>query len=385
MENNERLMEQQKEWFKRIHRHPELGNQEFATTALVREVLDACGIRQRPCPTATGAIAELGSGDGPVIGIRADMDALPIQELSNLPWSSEVPGVMHACGHDFHTAAVLGAAVMLKEMENELPGKAVLIFQPAEEITTGGRQMARSGAADDVDVFMALHTYPFFEAGTVGIRDGAVMAAVDQFTITLTGLGGHAGYPHKTIDPIPALAELTMALQTIVSRHNSPFDDALLSITHLEAGNTWNVIPETAVMEGTVRTLDPAVRERMHADIIRICEGICKANNVTFHVTWNEGPPALYNDADLCRMAREEAASLGLKVDRQEDTMGGEDFAEFLCWPRKRPGLFIRIGTGGGIANHHPKFTVDPAALAPAAVYFAELAKDALRYATQRL
>ena len=379
MERDERFIEQQKDWFRQIHRHPELGNREVRTTELVREILDANGIRHRSCPTPTGAIAEIGGGNGPVVGIRADIDALPVQEQTDLSYASEVPGVMHACGHDFHTAAVLGAALMLKKMEHELPGRAVIIFQPAEEITTGGRQMARSGITDDVDVFMAIHTYPFFEAGTVGIRDGAVMAAVDQFTITLTGLGGHAGYPHKTIDPIPPLAELTMALQTVVSRRNSPFDEALLSITHLEAGNTWNVIPETAVMEGTVRTLDPAVRERMHEDILRICEGICAANKVAFHVTWNEGPPALYNDADLCRMAREEAASMGLKVDRQEDTMGGEDFAEFLCWPRKRPGLFIRIGTGGGIANHHPKFTVDPTALFPASCLLRNMALRLMR------
>lgn len=366
MENAERFIERQKEWFRQIHRHPELGNKEYDTTALVCGILEENGIRRRLCPLPTGAVAEIGQGEGPVIGIRADMDALPVQEMSGLSYASEVPGVMHACGHDFHTAAVLGTALMLKEMESQLPGKAVIIFQPAEEITAGGKPMARSGVIDDVDMLMAIHTYPFFEAGTVGIREGAVMAAVDQFTITLTGLGGHAGYPHKTIDPVPPLAEMTLALQTIVSRRNSPFDTALLSITHLEAGNTWNVIPETAVMEGTVRTLDPAVRERMHGDIVRICRGISEAHGLKCDINWLEGPPALYNDDRLCRIAREEAAQMGLKVDRQEDTMGGEDFAEFLCWPRKRPGLFIRIGTGGGIANHHPKFTADPEALYPA-------------------
>ena len=379
MENYEQLAQEQIGWFKQIHRHPELGNEEFETTRLVRAVLDAHGIRQRPCPLPTGAVAEIGSGDGPVIGIRADMDALPVQELSGLPYASEVPGVMHACGHDFHTAAALGTALMLKEMEDELPGKALVVFQPAEEITDGGKQMVRSGVTDDASVFLSLHTYPFFEAGTVGIREGAVMAAVDQFTVTLTGLGGHAGYPHKAIDPIPALAELTSALQTIVSRRNSPFADALLSITHLEAGNTWNVIPETAVMEGTVRTLDPAVRQRMHDDFVRICEGISAAHALTCDIRWFEGPPALYNDSALCEIAREEAAKIGLKVDRQEDTMGGEDFAEYLCWPRERPGLFIRIGTGGGTANHHPRFTADPAALCPASLLLRNMALRLMR------
>ena len=379
MENRDHFIESQKEWFRRLHRHPELGLKEYDTTAMICEILEKNWIRQRTCPLPTGAVAEIGSGDGPVIGIRADIDALPVREMSGLPYASEVPGVMHACGHDFHTAAVLGTALMLKEMEDELPGKAVIIFQPAEEITSGGKPMAQSGVTDDVDTLMAIHTYPFFEVGTIGIREGAVMAAVDQFTIRLTGLGGHAGYPHKTIDPVPPLAEMTLALQTVVSRRNSPFDTALISITHLEAGNTWNVIPETAIMEGTVRTLDPAVRKRMRGDIIRVCEGISAAHGLKCEVGWIEGPPALYNDDRLCGIAREEAAKLGLKVDRQEDTMGGEDFAEFLCCPRKRPGLFIRIGTGGGIANHHPRFTADPDALYPASCLLREMTLRLMR------
>ena len=378
MKQNESLAREQRGWFEAIHRHPELGNEEFETAALVRQVLTAHGIRLLPCALPTGVVCEIGHGDRPVIGLRADMDALPIQEETDLPYRSEVPGCMHACGHDFHTAALMAAAILLHEAEDTLPGRVRLFFQPAEEITDGALQMIRTGLTDPAELMLSLHTYPFLEPGTVGIREGAVMAAVDQFKVTVTGRGAHAASPHLGLDPIPVLAEITLALQTLVSRRSDPFDQVLLSVTHLEAGNTWNVIPERGELEGTLRTLVPesraATRERFH----RICRGISEAHGCTCEITWMAGPPALYNDARLCERAKAVAEELGLRVERQPCSMGGEDFSEYLDAPRKRPGIFIRIGTGGAYASHHPRFTAAPEALFPASVLMAELAKSLL-------
>ncbi|MBQ8162139.1 MAG: amidohydrolase [Clostridia bacterium] len=365
---------EQLSWFQTIHRNPELGLQEKATTRLVRDVLTSHGLTERPSPLPTGCIFEVGHGDGPVIGIRADMDALPIQEESGLPYASEVPGKMHACGHDFHTAALMGTALLLKGMEDDLPGKAVLIFQPAEEITTGGKIFAQSDVLRDVTAFLSLHTYPAFPVGTLGIKEGPVMASVDQFTVHIHGKGTHAGLPHKGVDPIPVTAQLVMALQTIVSRKLNPFDDALLSITHMEAGNTWNVIPEQAILEGTIRTFDDAVRSDIKQKMEEMCSLICRSQGCTCEVEFIEGPPALQNDPALCEIAREVALEDGFTVDRQEDTMGGEDFAEYLRFPAPRPGFFVRIGTGLSFPNHHPKFVASPDALYPASCYLRDLA-----------
>ncbi len=375
----DQLYDLQQAWFRQIHRHPELGEEEFETTRLVKSVLEEYGIRQRPCPLPTGAIAEIGSGSGPVIGLRADMDALPIDEQTDLPYKSEIPGKMHACGHDFHTAAMLGAAVLLKEIEDKLPGKAVLVFQPSEEVSGGGKQIASTGLTDDAEVFLALHSYPHFEKGTLGIKEGPVMAAVDQFMVTVTGKGAHGAAPHKGLDPIPVMAEITLALQTIISRRIDPFDTALLSVTRLDAGTTWNVIPETGVMEGTVRSFDENVRNSVIDRFNQICRGICAAHGCKCEIQWFEGPPPVVNDAGLCQVARDVATRLGFRVEKQENTMGGEDFAEFLHIPRQRPGLFVRVGTGGEYANHHPKFTVDPEALYPASVFLREMALELMR------
>lgn len=369
----EGLYERQQDWFRRIHRHPEVGEEEFETTRLVKGVLEEYGIRQRPCPLPTGAIAEIGFGEGPVIGLRADMDALPIEEQTDLPYKSEIPGKMHACGHDFHTATMLGAAVLLKEMEEKLPGRAVIVFQPAEEVSGGGKQIASTGLTDDAEAFLALHTFSPLQKGTLGIKEGPVMAAVDQFKVTVTGKGAHGAAPHEGLDPIPVMAEITLALQTIVSRRTDPFDTALLSVTRLAAGTTWNVIPETGVMEGTVRSFDEKVRRRVRAQFEQICRGICAAHGCGCELWWLEGPPALYNDAGLCQTARRVAERLGFRVERQEDTMQGEDFAEYLHIPRQRPGLFVRVGTGGAYAAHHPKFTADPEAMYPASLFLREM------------
>ena len=361
------------EWF---HSHPELAYEERETTAKIREVLEGAGIPVLCSGLETGLIAVIEGGrPGPVIGLRADIDALPVQEESGLPYASCYPGRMHACGHDFHTVMLLGAALMLKERQAELPGTVKLIFQPAEEIDSGARRVIATGLLEDCRLFLAGHTYPQFEAGTVGIKEGPVMAAVDRFEVIIRGLGCHAGQPAKGVDPIVVQAAIVQSLQTVVSRNMDPFTPRVISITHVEAGTTWNVIPETARLEGTVRTLNAQQRALAEERFRSLVTGIAAAYGAEADIRWTHGSGAVINDEKLCILARETAREMGLTVDRQEDTMGGEDFS---CYLENRPGLFVRVGTGGGWPGHHPKFNVDPAALEPAARFFATLAHKCL-------
>ena len=361
------------EWF---HSHPELAYEERETTAKIRQVLEEAGIPILDSGLETGLIAVIEGGKpGAVIGLRADIDALPVTEEAPLPYASCYPGRMHACGHDFHTTVMLGAALLLKEMQPELPGTVKLVFQPAEEIDSGARKVLATGLLDDCALFLAGHSYPQFEAGTLGIKEGPVMAAVDRFEVVIRGRGCHAGQPAKGVDPIAVQAAVIQSLQTVVSRNMDPFTPRVISVTHVEAGTTWNVIPETARLEGTVRTLDHEQRTLAEERFRSLVTGIAAAYGAEADIRWTHGSGAVINDEKLCILARETARGMGLAVDRQEDTMGGEDFS---CYLEKAPGLFVRVGTGGGYPGHHPKFTVDPAALEPAAQFFANLARKCL-------
>ena len=360
------------DFFEDLHRHPELGMEETRTTEKIRQALTAAGIEIYPSGLPTGLIAVIrGQHPGRVIGLRADMDALPVQEETGLPYASQVPGKMHACGHDFHTACMLGAALEIKARERELCGAVKIAFQPGEEISKGGQVVAVQDILRDVREFYAGHAYPAFPAGTLGIKPGPVMAAPDAFTIRVIGKGAHGGNPHMGVDPIPAAAALVLSAQTIISRVKDAFEPAVLSVCHLEAGSTWNVVPEFALVEGTVRTLDQALREKIIRRLNQLAHSIAAAHGCAAEISWQIGPGPVINDAALCGEAAQVARELGLTVDRQANTMGGEDFSEYL---KICPGVFVRVGTGGGYTNHHPKFTVDESALAPAAHFFAELA-----------
>lgn len=369
-------------FFEDLHRHPELGFEETRTAGRVRQALEDAGVELLDTGLATGLIAVIRGGrPGRVIGLRCDMDALPIQEESGLPYASEEPGKMHACGHDFHTAAMLGAALLLKKRESELAGTVKIVFQPAEELGTGGaKAVVDTGLLGDVEEFYALHSYPYFEPGTLGIKEGPVMAAPDMFRVTLRGRGAHAAQPHHGIDPVPAAAALIQAFQTVVSRSADPFDPVVVTVAHVEAGSAWNVIPETAVMEGTVRSLDNSVRRMAKGRMERLAASVAEAYGCTAEFEYVDGPDPVVNDASLCAAARELALEMGFRVDRQEDTMGGEDFSEYL---KGCPGVFVRVGTGGQVPSHHPRFTVDSAALRPAAEYFAALARARAEYKTK--
>lgn len=362
------------EW---LHQHPETGGCEHETTRRLREMLQAHGVEVLDSPLETGLIAVIhGCGAGRCIGLRADIDALPIAEESGLPYASVNPGCMHACGHDFHAASIMGAALMLCMRRHEWRGTVKVVFQPAEEIDVGGQQVMGTGLVDDCELFLAGHTIASLPAGVLGIKEGPVMAAVDRFGVTLHGRGCHAAHPHKGIDPVPALAAMVQSLQTIVSRSMQPFAPRLVSITHVGAGNTWNVIPETAFFEGTIRTLDAADRAMAEKRFREIVGGTAAAYGVTAEIAWTHGSPAVVNDGGLCGLARRIAAQCGLRAVHQENTMGAEDFSRY---GQGRPALFVRVGTGGEYPAHHPKFTVDPQALYPAASFFAELALACLR------
>ena len=360
-----------------LHQHPETGGCEHETTRRLRDILEAHGIEILPSSLQTGLIAVLhGSGEGRCIGLRADIDALPIQEESGLPYASVNPGCMHACGHDFHATSILGAALLLHQRRSEWRGTVKVVFQPAEEIDQGGRQVMATGLVDDCALFLAGHTIASLPAGTLGIKPGPVMAAVDRFHVTLRGRGCHAAHPDKGVDPIPAMAAMVQSLQTIVSRSMHPFAPRLVSITHVEAGNTWNVIPESAAFEGTIRTLDAADRTLAETRFRQIVAGTAAAYGVSADVAWTHGSPAVVNDERLCMLARQVAAQVGLTATLQENTLGAEDFS---LYGQGRPALFVRVGTGGEYPAHHPRFTVDPQALYPAARFFAEMALACLR------
>ncbi|MGX8705211.1 MAG: amidohydrolase [bacterium] len=363
------------EQFKWLHRHPELGNCEYETTRFLTDILREHHIQLLNTGLETGAIAVVGSGNGPVVGLRCDIDALPIHEETGLPYASENDGVMHACGHDFHAACMLGAALLLKERESELPGTVKIVFQPAEEIDHGGRFIVSTGLLNDVQVFYAGHTYPWFEPGTLGIKPGPVMAAADRFAIKLTGKGAHAAHPEMSVDVIPAMAALIQTAQTIVSRTVDPFDSAVVSICRAEAGNTWNILPEEAILEGTVRALVPSVRDGIQAKLERIVHSTAQAYGCEAAFDYHRGPDPVVNDESACTRAAALAKDMGFTVQHQAGTMGAEDFSDYLAIA---PGAFIRVGTGGGVDAHHPKFTADPKALYPAAKYFATLAEAEL-------
>ena len=357
--------------FRCLHQHPETAMEERQTTAFIRGILSDYGVRLLDTGLETGLIAALGTGVGPTVALRADMDALPIQEATGLPYASVRPGVMHACGHDFHSACMLGAALLLKEREDTLPGTVKVIFQPAEEVNRGAALMVSTGLLEDVGVFLAGHTYPGYPAGILGIRPGPAMAAADRFIVRIQGKGSHAAHPEMGNDPIPAMAAVITAFQTLISRRTDPFDSAVVSVTRAEAGNTWNVIPETALLEGTVRAMTASVREDIRRRMEQMAADTAKAYGCEAAVEYERGPDPVVNDAEVCERAADTARELGLRVETNPPTMIAEDFSEYL---RLAPGAMFRVGTGGDYDNHHPSFTADPAALFPAARFFAALA-----------
>ena len=351
-----------------IHRHPELGFEETRTQALVERELDDLGIEHRRV-AKTGVVGVIrGAKPGRIAGLRADMDALPITEKSGEPFSSEVPGKMHACGHDAHTAMLLGAARVLQGMRDELHGSVVLLFQPAEEGPGGAEPMIAQGALDDpkVEAVAMLHVDPRLAPGQIGVTPGPVNASADEFFVTVEGRGGHGAYPHTAADAIPAAAAIVTALQNIASRETDPLKSVVVTIGTINGGYRNNVIADEVKMTGTLRAHDPEIRNGLEARARRIIEGVAAAYNVKAALKVNYGYPPVVNNVQLAQNFREYMkAHSGLNVESPPPTMGAEDFAYFA---QRVPGVHVRLGirsdkAGSIYPGHSAQFRIDEDAL----------------------
>lgn len=349
-----------------LHEYPELSQQEVRTTATIKDFLYQHDIKILNAEIDTGVVAEIGQATGPIIGLRADIDALPITEITGLPYSSKHLNVMHACGHDFHTASLLGAAVLLKQNEEKLPGRIRLIFQPAEEIFAGARAIIDTGLIQDLSAIIGYHNDPELPAGTFGVRQAQLMASVDRFQVTIHGKGTHAAAPHLGSDPVVTASQIITELQTIVSRYVAPIDPAVLSITHIEAGHTWNIIPDQVFFEGTVRTYAQPVREKILALTDKIIQNTCENYQQIAAIQWLQGPPAIENDPELTALFEKLLPEISETI-TPEPSMAGEDFAYYQA---EVPSVFARIGTGQPYPLHHPGFLVNDKVLPQAIQYF---------------
>lgn len=380
---NEQELEQylirQFEWF---HRHPELSYEEVETTAKIRELLTEAGIEIVPYPLATGLVAvvhgerEPENNTGRTIALRCDIDALPIVEEAEIPYASESRGKMHACGHDLHITAGIGAAILLQEHREQLCGTVKFIFQPGEEAARGALKILETDAMDDVERIWGFHADPTNEVGVIGIREGYVTAAVDRFMIRVQGIGCHGAHPDDGIDPIPVAAAIIQGLHTIVGRNINAFHPALLSVTRVQAGTTWNVIPALAELEGTVRTMQKEDRVLYERRVRETVNGIATAYGAKAEIIWIDSAPATYNDGRMALLCEKVAQSQGMKTVPEEESLGGDDFSYYMeeeTMGRQIPGCYLKIGTGVGHPIHHPGFCVDERVILPAAKYLAEV------------
>ncbi len=418
MENFEQYLVKNFKWF---HRHPEMPYEEMQTTSKIRELLTAAGIEILSYPLETGLVAVV-RGEKPSMGsdknaaagkitdaksyakaggkqstvekatniraaLRCDIDALPITEQTNLDYRSEILGHMHACGHDFHITAGIGAAILLQEHRDKFSGAVKFVFQPAEEESHGAVKVLETGALDDVPCIWGFHADPSNAVNVVSVGEGYVTAAVDRFEIRITGVGCHGAHPDDGIDPILAASAIVQALQSIVSRNVNAMHPSLLSVTRISGGTTWNVIPSAAELEGTVRTLNREDRSLYERRVIEIAEQTAAAYGAVAEVTWTPGPPATYNDRKMAEVCEAAALLMGMEVVPPESCMSGDDFAFYLeeytgqtksakdihtTW-EGIPGCYIRVGTGVGHPIHHPEFCIDTSAILPTAKLLARL------------
>ena len=368
-------------WRRHLHQRPELGFDCHETAAFVVEKLRAFGITEIETGIAkTGVIAVIeGQGAGPTIGLRADMDALPIKESTGAPHASLTPGVMHACGHDGHTTMLLGAARYLAETRNFM-GRVALIFQPSEEAGPGGgRVMVEEGIMDRYDIAQvyALHIMPGEDEGRFCTTPGPIMAAVDTFHIDITGQGGHGAFPHNTRDPVVAAAGMVQAIQTIVSRNHHALQDLVVSVTQIHTGSAENIVPETAYVNGTIRTFESDVQQMVYSRLAEIIMGQAASYGVDAALHIETGYPATVNHADEAEFAAEVAREVSgpdmVQTDRQRE-MGAEDFAFML---NVRPGSYLFLGQGEGPALHHPGFDFNDAVAPVGASFLARLVERA--------
>jgi hippurate hydrolase len=368
-------------WRRHLHQNPELGRDCYKTAEYIQERLKEFGITEIHAGYAsTGIVAIIeGQTSGRTIGLRADMDALPITENTGMPYSSKNEGVMHACGHDGHTTMLLGAARYLSETRN-FSGRVALIFQPDEEATGGAEVMVEEGILEQfkIEEVYALHNIPGHDVGVMYTRPGPIMAGADSFNVEIRGKGGHAAYPHEVKDPIVAAVSIAQAFQTIVSRNNIPSDDLVISITQVHSGTTDNVIPETAFLNGTVRTFDLSVQEMVINRMEKIISGFSISFEVDAKFNYEKGYPPTINHEEKTNFAIEvakEVCGSDKVLTSVGKEMGAEDFSYML---QKRPGAYLFMGIGEGAGLHNPNYDFNDAAAPVGASFFARLIEKAL-------
>ena len=367
------------EWRHDIHQHPEILFETHRTSALVRDKLKEFG-----CDEVIEGIGKTGvvgvingqtNKSGKVIGLRADMDALPINEETGLDYSSKIPGAMHACGHDGHTSMLLGAAKYLCETRN-FDGQAVVIFQPAEEGGGGGLEMCKDGMMENfkIDEVYGMHNWPGVELGKFAIRSGPFFAASDFIEATISGKGGHAAKPHETVDPTVIASQIVVALQTIASRRADPVEQVVVSITSFETSSTaFNVIPQEVKIKGTVRTLDPDVRDLAEKEFLRITELTAEAMGGSADAKFTRGYPVMSNSSEQTEFAAKVARDVTGECAEAPLVMGGEDFAYML---EERPGAYILLGNGDSSPVHHPKYNFNDDAIPFGCSWLVELVEQ---------
>ncbi len=356
-------------WRRHLHAHPTLSNHEHETAAFIREALAGMGLAPRqPFPNAV--VVDIGPVGAPLVALRADIDALPIQEDTGLPFASTRPGVMHACGHDGHTAILLGVAALMAR-EPRLPGRARLIFQPAEEVPPGGAEdLIAAGVLEGVRAITGLHLWAPLPTGRAVVRPGPAWAAADRFRAVVVGRGGHAAIPHQAVDALEIACRGVAALQSIVSRRVDPLAPAVVSVGRLQAGDAFNIIAGRAEMEGTVRSFEPALRDQLQEEIERVLRHTAEASGAALVWEYLRGYPPLVNDPDVAAILGEATARV-LGADAVHDgplQLAADDFARYL---QRVPGCYLLLGCGGQAGSpyphHHPAFRIDEAALAQGA------------------
>ncbi|MGJ4887271.1 M20 aminoacylase family protein [Bradyrhizobium sp. HKCCYLR20261] len=371
-------------WRRDIHSHPELLYEVHRTAAFVADRLREFGCDEVVTGLGkTGVVGVIkgrkpGNGDVKVLGLRADMDALPIEEITGLPYASKVPGMMHACGHDGHTAMLLGAARYLAETRN-FAGEVAVIFQPAEEGGGGADAMIKDGLIErfKIDQVYGMHNGPGLPVGAFAIRQGPLMASTDSVDITIEGHGGHAAKPHNCIDSLMVGAQLVTALQQVVARNVDPLEAAVLSICEFHAGNARNVIPHSAVLRGTVRTLTPKVRELMEKRVREVVAGVAQMTGAKIDLAYTRGYPVVVNHAEQTEIAIRAAKEVAgdANVHEMPPMMGGEDFAYML---EARPGAFIFVGNGDSAGLHHPAYNFNDEAIVYGTSFFIKVVENTL-------
>jgi len=372
------LTEQLIAWRRDFHRHPEIAFEEHRTSAVIRKFLESLGI-QVDSYAGTGLRGILtGKPGGPTVALRADMDALPLQEEGDKEYISQNPGAAHACGHDGHMAVVMGAAKILTKYLDQLNGNVVFLFQPSEERFPGGAaKMIEEGALEGVDAIFGLHFWQGLPTGKVGVVPGPVMAQPDTFEICIKGKGGHGSIPHQTVDPIYVASQIVVNVQSIVSRNCDPLKPLVVSFGTINGGTINNVIPNQVSLTGTVRTFDPEIQSLAEQRLREIAEGTCQIFGAEMDLFYHQGYPTLINDEGMANFTRAVLrATLGENSLQPFDpVMGGEDFSYFL---QKVPGTFLFFGMGDGMdhPHHHPSFDMDERALPPATQLLISLAME---------